>query len=79
MTSTPLHDLYRRWLDELWGGSPGVAEELVAGDFVGHWPDRDVHGPDELAGVIGHEIAHDHHTPFRELMHQICQTLLHQR
>ena len=52
MTSTPLHDLYRRWLDELWGGSPGVAEELVAGDFVGHWPDRDVHGPDELAGVI---------------------------
>lgn len=52
MTSTPSHDLYRRWLDELWAGSPNAAAHLVAEDFVGHWPDRDVHGPAELAAIV---------------------------
>lgn len=52
MPRTASHDLYRRWLDELWAGSPGAAERLVAENFVGHWPDRDVHGPVELAAIV---------------------------
>ncbi|WNV73855.1 ester cyclase [Geodermatophilus sp. DSM 44513] len=52
MTSTSTRDLYRRWLDELWAGQPGAAAQLVGPDFVGHWPDRDVHGPDGLAAVV---------------------------
>jgi len=43
--------LYRRWINELWAGKP-VADELVSGDFVGHWPNRDVHGPDELQAIV---------------------------
>jgi hypothetical protein len=43
--------LYERWINELWAGQP-VAAELVADDFVGHWPDRDVHGPAELQAII---------------------------
>jgi ketosteroid isomerase-like protein len=53
MVSTSTHDLYRRWLDELWNGGPDAAERLVTADFVGHWPDRDVTGPDGLAAVVG--------------------------
>ncbi|SNS18773.1 Predicted ester cyclase [Geodermatophilus pulveris] len=52
MTSTSPRDLYRRWLGELWAGRPDAAEELVAADFVGHWPDRDVRGPGELAALV---------------------------
>jgi hypothetical protein len=40
------HDLYRRWLDELWNGHPSAAQQLVSADFVGHWLD-------ELATIIG--------------------------
>jgi len=43
--------LYQRWIKELWAGQP-VAEELVSSDFVGHWPTRDVHGPDELQAIV---------------------------
>ena len=43
--------LYRRWVNELWAGKP-VAAELVSDDFVGHWPDRDVHGPGELQAIV---------------------------
>lgn len=46
------HDLYRRWLAELWNGSPRAADQLVSTDFTGHWPDRDVTGPAELAEII---------------------------
>lgn len=53
MASTTTHDLYRRWLDELWNGDPRVASELVTEDFIGHWPDGDVHGAKELASKIG--------------------------
>jgi predicted SnoaL-like aldol condensation-catalyzing enzyme len=52
MTSTSHHDLYRRWLSELWAGQPGAAERLVSDGFVGHWPNRDIHGPQELAATI---------------------------
>jgi len=51
--STSRHDLYHRWLGELWNGSPSTARELVSDDFIGHWPDREVRGPAELAAVIG--------------------------
>jgi len=53
MVSTSTHDLYRRWLADLWNGSPSVALTLVSNDFIGHWPDREVRGPAELATVIG--------------------------
>ena len=43
--------LYERWINELWAGKP-VAAELVSDDFVGHWPGREVHGPDELQAVV---------------------------
>lgn len=53
MTAQQHRALYRRWLDELWSGDPAVAGELVDADFVGHWPDREVRGPAELAEIIG--------------------------
>jgi hypothetical protein len=43
--------LYERWINELWAGQP-VAAELVSDDFVGHWPERDVRGPDQLLAII---------------------------
>ena len=43
--------LYERWVNELWAGND-VAAEIVTVDFVGHWPDREVHGPDELQAII---------------------------
>jgi hypothetical protein len=43
--------LYHRWIGEIWAGEP-VPADLVADEFVGHWPDRDVHGRDELAAII---------------------------
>lgn len=43
--------LYDRWINELWAGRP-IAAELVCPDFVGHWPTRDVRGPDELQAVV---------------------------
>jgi len=45
-------DLYRRWLDELWAGRLDVAGELVTSDFVGHWPEADVHGPAGLTALV---------------------------
>lgn len=53
--------LYRRWIDELWTGQQ-VAAELVSDDFVGHWPNRDVHGPAELQSMVDETRA-----MFREL------------
>ena len=44
-------DLYRRWIDELWSGQQ-IANELVSDDFVGHWPNFDVHGPGELHAIV---------------------------
>ncbi|BBY07024.1 nuclear transport factor 2 family protein [Mycobacterium noviomagense] len=48
---TDARDLYHRWIYELWAGKPSAAE-VVADDFVGHWPSRDVHGPAELQSII---------------------------
>lgn len=45
-------NLYRRWIDELWCGQTEKAGELVGENFIGHWPDRTVHGPAELAELI---------------------------
>lgn len=46
-----MDSLYQRWIAELWAGEP-IAAEIVSPDFVGHWPGRDVHGPDELQQII---------------------------
>ncbi|OBH25761.1 polyketide cyclase [Mycobacterium sp. E342] len=46
-----VHALYDRWITELWAGRP-FASEIVTDDFVGHWPGRDVHGPEELQRVV---------------------------
>jgi hypothetical protein len=43
--------LYERWINELWAGHD-VAGEIVTENFVGHWPGRDVHGPEELTAII---------------------------
>lgn len=45
--------LYRRWLLQLWHGELDVAEQLIAEDFLGHWPDRDVRGRSALVQLIG--------------------------
>jgi SnoaL-like protein len=44
-------ELYDRWISGLWAGRP-IAAEIVTEDFVGHWPGRDVHGPDELQRMV---------------------------
>ena len=49
---TNARDLYCRWINELWAGKPGEGE-IVSDDFVGHWPNREVRGPAELASIIG--------------------------
>jgi hypothetical protein len=48
---TTAQALYQRWINELWAGKP-VAADLVSQDFVGHWPNRDVRGPDELQAMV---------------------------
>lgn len=45
------HELYARWITQLWNGRP-IASEIVTADFVGHWPGREIHGPDALAQII---------------------------
>ena len=47
-----MHELYRRWIEELWSGDLDVAAELITDDFAGHWPDREVSGRDELVALI---------------------------
>ncbi|BBX66750.1 ester cyclase [Mycolicibacterium psychrotolerans] len=54
--------LYQRWINELWAGET-IARELVSDDFVGHWPTRDIHGPDELQAIVD-----DTRSQLRELM-----------
>lgn len=46
--------LYSRWLSELWNGDLAAAEEIVAPDFVGHWPQEPakVRGPQALAEIV---------------------------
>ena len=46
------HELYRRWLSELWHGDYRAVDELIDEQFVGHWPDMDVHGKDGLLAMI---------------------------
>jgi hypothetical protein len=45
-------ELYERWLTELWHGEYGIAGEILADDFAGHWPDREVQGRDALVELI---------------------------
>jgi hypothetical protein len=53
-----LRTLYERWLFELWTtGDRTLAGELVTPDFVGHWPDQDVYGPDGLVAVIQQSLS----------------------
>lgn len=56
MADGDARDLYRRWINELWSGDPDkasdVAAELLADDFVGHWPDKDVKGARALVDLI---------------------------
>lgn len=43
--------LYTRWITELWAGRR-IAADLVTPGFVGHWPTREVHGPDGLQTIV---------------------------
>lgn len=52
MDPASLDALYRQWINRLWNGDLAIVPTIVAPDFVGHWPDRDIHGPGELAAVI---------------------------
>lgn len=45
-------ELYRRWINELWAGNTDITSELLSSDFIGHWPDHNVNGPDELAKTV---------------------------
>ncbi|OBK73755.1 ester cyclase [Mycobacterium sp. 1274761.0] len=44
--------LYERWITELWAAGKPVAAEIVTDDFVGHWPNREVRGPQQLQEII---------------------------
>ncbi len=45
-------ELYERWLMRLWHGDYAVAEEILAEDFLGHWPEREVRGRGALVDLI---------------------------
>lgn len=51
-------ELFYRWIQQLWSGPADrealreAAGELVTDDFIGHWPGREVHGPDGLADIL---------------------------
>ncbi|MCC9740031.1 ester cyclase [Streptomyces sp. MNU89] len=47
-----LEQLYRHWLQDLWGGDYDLAPEILTPGFTGHWPDREVHGPDGAVEAI---------------------------
>ncbi len=55
MTTVEGKRLYGRWPSELWNGDLAVAEEVLARDFVSHWPGAPakVRGPQALAQVVG--------------------------
>lgn len=66
MTESPQPaTLFERWVHEVWSGGP-VPADLVADDFVGHWPGRDIRGPSELAAIID-----ETRSAFEELSFQI--------
>jgi ketosteroid isomerase-like protein len=52
--------LYGRWLSELWNGDLAVAAEIVARDFVGHWPGEPekVRGSEALGQLVGETRGH---------------------
>lgn len=56
-----IKELYRRWLFDLWSGDFGVATEIFAPGFVGHWPNQEVHGPQGAAEQVSrsHEMFTD--------------------
>lgn len=47
-----VHELYRRWLFELWHGDYRHLDDLIDERFVGHWPDTEVGGRNGLVGMI---------------------------
>ncbi|WP_327090663.1 ester cyclase [Nonomuraea sp. NBC_01738] len=53
---------YESWLLEMWNGDFGLAHDLVTPDFVGHWPDLDVHGAAELIRIL-----EQGHAPFEDV------------
>lgn len=58
MDAMDVGKLYEQWLYALWtSGDPALAEALVSADFVGHWPERDVHGPSGVAAAIQRSMA----------------------
>lgn len=47
-----IETLYRRWLFELWYGHYDIAQAIFAPDIVGHWPNREVYGPQGIVEQI---------------------------
>ncbi|MFG2089449.1 MULTISPECIES: ester cyclase [unclassified Spirillospora] len=47
-----LEELYRRWLFEVWNGDFDVAARILTPDFTGHWPNLEVHGPEEAVDQV---------------------------
>ncbi|GAA4085587.1 ester cyclase [Actinomadura miaoliensis] len=54
--------LYERWLLEMWAGDFRLAHELVTPGFVGHWPEREVRGPEQLIEALAQA-----HAPFDDV------------
>lgn len=47
------HEVYRRWIDDVWSRvDADVAAVLIADEFVGHWPDRDIAGRAALLAAV---------------------------
>lgn len=56
MPNADIKALYQRWLNDLWKADTTTIKqsihEIVTADFVGNWPERQIHGADELAEWI---------------------------
>ncbi|WP_067963302.1 ester cyclase [Nocardiopsis trehalosi] len=56
MTDDDARALYARWLPGMWEAPEGdldrIAADLFTDDAVGHWGDRDVHGPAAIADQV---------------------------
>jgi predicted ester cyclase len=72
MSPADLHQLYRRWMLELWNGDLAVAEELVTDAFVVHQARVDGAGSEEVRGpeaVL--RMVREGHAPFDGLAFEI--------
>lgn len=52
MPQEDVRELFQRWMHDIWNADPDRIEDgvraIIAPDFVGNWPEKQLHGQDEL-------------------------------